>query len=149
MTDIEKVCKTLNVNSNKINIEQIVKVWNTKYCLNSDDELVQCKYCGNYHFWGSCKIWECENCNKAFCNDCVNINIDTNILCKECLQHSSEPKTIRIFINEEYVYTTQKFNSVEKDIQNLLNKKTVVVTSIPNYTINIKPTDIITGEIIK
>ena len=58
-------------------------------------------------------------------------------------------KKIDIFINGKYAYTTTGFNTIKSAINALKRKKSVVVASIPDYTININKNDKITGRINK
>lgn len=58
-------------------------------------------------------------------------------------------KKIQIFINGEYAYTTEKFNTIKNAIASLEIKKEVLVKSIPNdKKIILKDGDKITGKIV-
>lgn len=58
-------------------------------------------------------------------------------------------KKIRIYINDEYVYTTCQHSTIKEAIQSLKKQKSVLVHSIPDYTITLKDSDKITGKIVK
>jgi hypothetical protein len=58
-------------------------------------------------------------------------------------------KKIDIFVNGKYAYTTEKFSTVKSAINELKEKKSVIVASIPDYMINITENDKIAGRINK
>lgn len=56
---------------------------------------------------------------------------------------------INVYINEEYAYTTNKLKTCKAAIAELKEKKTVTVTSFPDYKIEVKEGDKITARFKK
>lgn len=57
-------------------------------------------------------------------------------------------KTIRIYVNGKYEFTTRKHNTIKSAIASLREKKTVTIASIPNRVLTISDSDKITGKIV-
>ena len=58
-------------------------------------------------------------------------------------------KTIRIYVNGKYAYTTTRYSTIREAIDNLKKSRSVTVQSIPNYSVHVTEKDTITGEIVK
>jgi len=67
------------------------------------------------------------------------------IICKR----RQEKMKISIFVNGNYVYSTNKYQTCKEAIAELKQKKNVEVASIPNYKIFVNDGDIITAKSIK
>lgn len=58
-------------------------------------------------------------------------------------------KAIRVYKNNEYIYTTNKFDTCKQAVQDCKNKGEIIVSSIPDYIITINKNDKITARFKK
>lgn len=55
-------------------------------------------------------------------------------------------RKIDVAVNGVYVYSTNAFRTCKEAIAELREKRSITVTSIPDYTITVKPEDKITAH---
>lgn len=69
--------------------------WNTNH---PNNEIWRCHICKEYHFQDEGLFWECEDCGKITCHNCIN-EIDSDMICDDCVTDREEAKKISIMQN--------------------------------------------------